>query len=65
MGFVGNYAPCGLSPQTDGMPVIPKNAAANMSFCGGIFLSQRLIYNNIIRLLKDLSRRQCIDARFL
>ena len=24
MGFVGNYAPCGLSPQTDGMPVIPK-----------------------------------------
>ena len=27
MGFVGNYAPCGLSPQTDGMPVIPKKAA--------------------------------------
>ena len=25
MGFVGNYAPCGLSPQTDGMPVIHKN----------------------------------------
>ena len=25
MGFVGNYAPCGLSPQTDGMPVILKN----------------------------------------
>mgnify|MGYP006903496359 CR=1 FL=1 len=24
MGFVGNYAPRGLSPQTDGMPVIPK-----------------------------------------
>ena len=24
MGFVGNYAPCGLSPQTDGMPVIQK-----------------------------------------
>ena len=24
MGFVGNYAPWGLSPQTDGMPVIPK-----------------------------------------
>ena len=22
MGFVGNYAPRGLSPQTDGMPVI-------------------------------------------
>ena len=25
MGFVGNYAPCGLSPQTDGMPVILRN----------------------------------------
>ena len=25
IGFVGNYAPCGLSPQTDGMPVILKN----------------------------------------
>ena len=24
VGFVGNYAPCGLSPQTDGMPVIRK-----------------------------------------
>ena len=26
MGFVGNYAPRGLSPQTDGMPVILKKA---------------------------------------
>jgi len=25
LGFVGNYAPRGLAPQTDGMPVIPKN----------------------------------------
>ena len=24
MGFVGNYAPYGLSPQIDGMPVIHK-----------------------------------------
>ena len=24
MGFVGNYAPCGLAPQIDGMPVILK-----------------------------------------
>ena len=24
--FVGNYALCGLSPQTDGMPVIHKNS---------------------------------------
>jgi len=27
MGFVGNYAPRGLSPQTDGMPVIQKQAS--------------------------------------
>ena len=27
MGFVGNYAPRGLSPQTDGMPVIPQKRA--------------------------------------
>jgi hypothetical protein len=25
MGFVVGYAPCGLSPQTDGMPVIHEN----------------------------------------
>ena len=24
MEFVGNYTPCGLSPQTDGMPVMQK-----------------------------------------
>ncbi|MDD6539421.1 MAG: hypothetical protein PUF85_01365, partial [Firmicutes bacterium] len=30
MGFVGNYAPCGLSPQTDGMPVIPKKESCNL-----------------------------------
>ena len=27
MGFVGNYALCGLLPQTDGMPVIHAKAA--------------------------------------
>ena len=30
MGFVGNYAPCGLSPQTDGMPVILQKACGNL-----------------------------------
>jgi len=30
MGFVGNYAPYGLSPQTDGMPVILKGSAADI-----------------------------------
>ena len=28
MGFVGNYALCGLSPQTDGMPVILRKNPA-------------------------------------
>ena len=27
LGFVGNYAPCGLSPQTDGMSVIQQKAS--------------------------------------
>ena len=27
MGLVGSYASCGISPQTDGMPVIPQKAA--------------------------------------
>jgi len=26
LGFVGNYALCGFSPQIDGMPVIHKKA---------------------------------------
>ena len=30
LGFVGNYAPCGLSPQTDGMPVIHEKTATIM-----------------------------------
>ncbi|MGI6003371.1 MAG: hypothetical protein ACOX74_07030, partial [Lachnospiraceae bacterium] len=29
LGFVGNYAPYGLSPQTDGMPVIRKKSPAD------------------------------------
>ena len=29
MEFVGNYASCGLSPQTDGMPVIQKKETAS------------------------------------
>ncbi len=33
MGFVGNYAPRGLSPQTDGMPVIhTKKGHINVPF---------------------------------
>jgi len=31
MGFVGNYAPCGLSPQTGGMPAIPKKSRKPLS----------------------------------
>ena len=35
-GFVGDGAPCGLSPQTNGMPVIQAKTAANaavFAFC--------------------------------
>ena len=34
MGFVGNYAPCGLSPQTNGMPVIPQKGT--YTFCKSV-----------------------------
>lgn len=34
LGFVGNYAPYGLSPQTDGMPVIHnKSRNGSSGFC--------------------------------
>lgn len=33
LGFVGNYAPCGLSPQTDGMPVILGGDAVRRHVC--------------------------------
>ena len=32
MGFVGNYAPYGLSPQIDGMPVIHKKTGSMTRF---------------------------------
>ena len=35
MGFVGNYAPCGLSPQMYDMPVILKKGAAK---CGAFHI---------------------------
>ena len=40
MGFVGNYALCGLSPQTDGMPVIrqiPRSKLTGHQSCYGVF----------------------------
>ena len=40
MGFVGNYAPCGLSPQTDGMPVILIKQCRLQK--GGAFLQSAL-----------------------
>ena len=40
LGFVGNYALCGLSPQTDGMPVILKRARAE---CVLFFLGDDII----------------------
>ncbi|MCI6854474.1 MAG: hypothetical protein MR908_04015, partial [Firmicutes bacterium] len=33
IGFVGNYAPCGLSPQTNGMPVIQQKAHRASAMC--------------------------------
>ena len=46
MGFVGNYAPCGLSPQTDGMPVILKQGRFHaLAYCYQLFIFQVLDYS--------------------
>ena len=34
MGFVGNYAPCGLSPQMYNMPVIQKKLLDTSTYLG-------------------------------
>mgnify|MGYP007016883941 CR=1 FL=1 len=43
MGFVGNYALCGLSPQTDGMPVIHKNRISGHDESNLLFLYSLLL----------------------
>ena len=54
MGFVGNYAPCGLSPQTDGMPVIQQKEHPEMLlFDYSLFV--RLIYK-LLRVLLPVHR---------
>lgn len=56
LGFVGNYATCGLSPQMHGMPIIQEKTLRPMTegvFCGFIDPfgdpgeAQRLLYCNI------------------
>ena len=42
MGFVGNYVPCGLSPQTDGMPVIHKKSPAHETMRGPVYCKAAL-----------------------
>ena len=44
LGFIGNYAPCGLSPQTDGMPVIPNQKAPKKPKLSGAFCFLTIIY---------------------
>jgi hypothetical protein len=38
MGFVVGYAPCGLSPQIDGMPVIPEKGGIRSEFRLPLFI---------------------------
>jgi hypothetical protein len=47
MGFVVGYAPCGLSPQTDGMPVIHKRGALTNASPDNIS-GQFLLYGNAV-----------------
>ena len=49
MGFVVGYAPCGLSPQIDGMPVIPENpqeVLPRVFFSYASFNSRALVVNS-------------------
>ena len=60
MGFVGNYAPCGLSPQTDGMPVIHKQGKSSL-ICPVYTIIIHFKFNN---LLENISgKRFCIFFR--
>ena len=50
MGFVDNYAPYGLSPQTDGMPVIPKKLGwyfATPAFKGSSILGRAILAKGV------------------
>ena len=40
MGFVGNYAPHGLSPQMYDMPVIPPNIRKALKMSAFLFVCQ-------------------------
>ena len=78
MGFVGNYAPDGLSPQMDDMPVIPpkgrspKNSVAPSSFS---FLKQavagirhhpalpRILHTHLAHRVTDLNHIQSVAGQ--
>jgi hypothetical protein len=47
LGFVGNYAPCGLSPQIDGMPVILKSSICYFIYCS-LFLFSNLFNHDFL-----------------
>ena len=55
MGFVGNYAPCGLSPQTDGMflavviPAAKENRAVSMVVLASMAGSLAFTYLPLLR----------------
>ena len=60
MGFVGNYAPCGLSPQTDGMPVILKKGTRITASASLLQRKFRLGYNRAARAIDILEERGII-----
>ena len=67
MGFVGNYAPCGLPPQTGGMPVIPKNCRLRDSFAMYIsfLFKKRIILFMILSDVKLIPERSLYERRIL
>ncbi len=57
MGFVGNYAPCGLSPQMYDMPVIhPNSHEGDTDTLRGYFYFHAAFHEGAIRLFGDTGR---------
>ena len=62
MGFVGNYAPCGLSPQTDGMPVILQKSAYPGTGLDGFFYLSLFILSDKLTFCNIFPEKSCFSS---
>ena len=67
IGFAGNCAPCGLSPQTNGMPVIPKKEGGVYHTVSGQFLkvdvTAQQLYLQIDDMLQSVLPYEQVDSK--